>query len=271
MKLKYQTQINLLYITVYLSSLLTLYFYWDLTYFLFSVAGGWLLAACGMHGSVHMYSAHRSFEPRNKIVKHALLLIGTLAGIGSGISVAILHRTHHKFADTSKDSHSPYYPTKSWANSLRVWFQQFINFTPNYKLVIDLMRDPDHVFWHKIFFKVHLLLFILLLVIDPKLVGYVWAIPILYTYQVVGYLGVGLHTTWGRNILGSAPYNVNDMSSNQFIASIWMPGEGNHNNHHEHPASAKNSERWHEIDLAYWFIKLVGKDIHIDKETHENT
>jgi fatty-acid desaturase len=247
--------INTLFVTVYLTGAITLIVGFNWLLVLSSIIVGWLLSMMGMHTAIHYWATHKTFEPKNKLIKHFLLIVGTLAGVGSTINVGILHRQHHKFSDREGDPHSPQISPR-----YRIWFQQFEKFTPSPKIVVDLLRDKDHKFYHNHYYKVHAIYVLLLALIDPVYIGYFWALPIIYVYQVIGYLGVGLHAkrlaTPDRQ-----PYNVNDYSSNQLIAGLWMPGEGNHNNHHKYPGAANNNQRSGEVDVAYWFIKLVGKNI----------
>ena len=43
--------------------------------------------------------------------------------------------------------------------------------------------------------------------------------------------------------------------------AVLVPGEGNHENHHVNPATAKNALVKGEWDLGWWFIQLIGKNI----------
>jgi fatty-acid desaturase len=49
-----------------------------------------------------------------------------------------------------------------------------------------------------------------------------------------------------------------DNSYNNKIAAILLPGEGNHENHHVNPGAIKNALAPGDIDLGWWWIKLIS-------------
>ena len=76
---------------------------------------------------------------------------------------------------------------------------------------------------------------------------------------------VGLHATWlvnsATHMWGSRRFATRDDSRNSWWVAAVTFGEGWHNNHHAHPASAAHGLAWYEIDITYLHIRaleLVG-------------
>ena len=52
--------------------------------------------------------------------------------------------------------------------------------------------------------------------------------------------------------------NTKDKSKNIIPIGLIIGGEELHNNHHHNPASAKLSEKWFELDIGWFWIKLLS-------------
>ena len=74
---------------------------------------------------------------------------------------------------------------------------------------------------------------------------------------------VVLHFTFSVNSLthrfGYRSYKTADSSTNNWLVALFAFGEGWHNNHHRFPRSAKMGlKRW-EIDVSFYWIKILEK------------
>jgi stearoyl-CoA desaturase (delta-9 desaturase) len=73
---------------------------------------------------------------------------------------------------------------------------------------------------------------------------------------------VGLHATWLVNsvthLWGTRRFDTRDDSRNCWWVAMITFGEGWHNNHHAHPASARHGLAWYEFDLSWMQIKVLG-------------
>ena len=58
---------------------------------------------------------------------------------------------------------------------------------------------------------------------------------------------------WGRR-----RYATGDGSRNNLFVAMITLGEGWHNNHHHYQSSARQGIRWWEIDVCYYFIRLLA-------------
>jgi stearoyl-CoA desaturase (delta-9 desaturase) len=70
------------------------------------------------------------------------------------------------------------------------------------------------------------------------------------------------HATWSVNsvchLWGRRPFETHDHSRNNFLLGVLALGEGWHNNHHAFPTSARHGLRWWQIDVSYYFIRLLA-------------
>jgi stearoyl-CoA desaturase (delta-9 desaturase) len=71
----------------------------------------------------------------------------------------------------------------------------------------------------------------------------------------------GLHATWlvnsATHMWGARRFNTRDDSRNNWWVALISFGEGWHNNHHAHPASARHGLAWYEFDPSWLQIKLL--------------
>jgi stearoyl-CoA desaturase (delta-9 desaturase) len=71
----------------------------------------------------------------------------------------------------------------------------------------------------------------------------------------------GLHATWlvnsASHMWGYKRFATRDDSRNNWWVAIITFGEGWHNNHHAHPASARHGLAWFEVDPSWMQIRLL--------------
>jgi stearoyl-CoA desaturase (delta-9 desaturase) len=58
---------------------------------------------------------------------------------------------------------------------------------------------------------------------------------------------------------GSRRFETHDDSRNNWWLALMSCGEGWHNNHHAHPASARHGLAWYEIDVTWYGIWAMNK------------
>lgn len=109
------------------------------------------------------------------------------------------------------------------------------------------------MFLHNHYFKLHLLWASTLCIINPNLVLSAYLVPLCILWHA-GNIVNSLSHLWGyRN------HKTNDKSKNNWLVALIFFGEW-HNNHHNQPNKAKHGEKWWEIDVAYWVIRILGKN-----------
>jgi stearoyl-CoA desaturase (delta-9 desaturase) len=249
-KQNFNTQIkSLQLVNIFLSIIGICYLVIDFNigYFFTFISSFLIFGVIGANAGYHRYFSHRTYKT-SRSVEILLAVTGTLATLGSIISWVALHRYHHLHADTDKDPHSPRH-IGWWKAYTYDWNRADIS----KKLIRDVVQDPLIVFLHRNYFKIIFVYVILLMLINPWLVIFAYAMP------ATGCLnGVAAVTVIGH-IHGYTNHKTNDTAKNSWIANIMSLGEGWHNNHHARPYNWKQGEQWWEIDLPAQFIKLVKK------------
>lgn len=250
LKQNFNTQIKSLQLVNILLSIIGICYLvvdFSIGYFSTFIVSFLIFGVIGANAGYHRYFSHRTYKT-SRPVEILLAVTGTLATLGSIISWVALHRYHHLHADTEKDPHSPRH-IGWWKAYTYDWNRADIS----KKLIRDVVQDPLIVFLHRNYFKIIFLYVILLILINPWLVIFAYAMP------ATGCLnGVAAVTVIGH-IHGYTNHKINDSSKNSWIANIMSLGEGWHNNHHARPYQWKQGENWWEIDPPSQFIKLVKK------------
>ena len=71
------------------------------------------------------------------------------------------------------------------------------------------------------------------------------------------------HVTWlvnsATHAFGYRNFDCPDQSRNCWWVALLSFGEGWHNNHHAHPASARHGLRWFEFDLTWQHVRLLKR------------
>lgn len=202
----------------------------------------------GLSVMLHRYYSHRSFE-LNPVIKWSLTAFAVLAGRGSPLGWVYIHRMHHSTSDTQKDPHSPHFDTF-----------KFIGFRPAYDdtkkinyFIIKELLTPAHIKIDK-YYLLFILAFILLLgIIDPALIFYLWAIPTFLVSVTQVAFNYFAHTNGYRNFV------TKDRSTNNVYLWPFIMGDAWHNNHHHNPGKFSTQEKWWEFDPAGSLIKIIKK------------
>lgn len=233
-----------------LSTILTIagfwYFTFDLNAILTVLIFYFLYTGIGVSMMLHRYYTHKSFEFKWKWLEYVFGLFALLAGRGSIIGWVHVHREHHAFSDTEKD---PHYPKKySW----RIFFPYFMNY--GVKINRSFIRDyytKNHLLINKYYMLIILFWMLFLLLIDPWLLYFGWIVPMAITQIMLNafiYLG---HNK------GYTNHVHRDDSKNNWFFGYFIWGEGWHNNHHKNAKNWKFGEKWWEIDVVSYLIKLI--------------
>jgi len=246
--------------TLWLSAIVGMIMHFSWQGLLVGIMLGWTFWLIGVSGGLHKMSAHRAFTPKNRFCKILLLAFATLCGFGNTLVWAAIHRVHHPNSDTEKDPHSPKYGS-FW----RIFFLLLdLRKVYDHKLIQDIVNDKDHQWFARYYYGIHIALALTLTAISPWALIYCYLVPQLYLCLTMGWLTVGTHC---HNLInkhvGYTNFDKFDHVYNSKIICCLLPGDGNHNNHHEYPGAAKNSVTDKDIDIGFWFIKLVGKNINV--------
>lgn len=199
---------------------------------------------------IHKYYCHKSFKT-NKWIARLGAYFGMLAGTGSPVMLRVLHiGYHHQYSDTEKDPHTP---RKGFWWSYFLWLNHKWDFK-KFWLAKDILRDPWMKFYHRNYYAIYWLSFILLAIIDWKL-----AVFSISSATVIEFHLSGIVNTWGHTPhRGSYQnYAVDDSQNIPWLNWVTL-GLGLHNNHHGRPGEYNYAHKPGEFDFAKWFIPLIS-------------
>lgn len=224
--------------------------YWLL---LMSYVWARIITFVGVQIGMHRYFSHKSFE--TSAFKHKLLcFVSLLAGEGSPIAWSMHHRHHHKHSDQQLDLHSPHNDNfLSWQIKNIDWW---VNTKKVQSFPKDLLRDSTIKFVDKNYYIIWILLVLFTLIID-------WKVTVFFLLAVVGWASLHailLNYTGHTKLPGSyRNFETNDLSWNNRWVSLFLGGEGLHNNHHQYPNQYNQAVIPGEFDSAAWVIDRLFK------------
>lgn len=234
---------------------IALHFSWTLLFI--GLALGWTLFLIGLGIGMHKYLSHRALEPRSNVIQHLLLYLGTICTVGTPLEFAAGHRTHHKHADTDQD---PFVLTDSIWNNIKVWFLAVDTTKINARIIIDLARDPRIKFYHNHYWKILLPLPITLLVINPVILAYCFALPVVYVLLGMSYVSVIAHSKWWQRMFHAKfTHNEQDKSWNSVLFGLIFAGEGDHESHHYVPGERNYNRINGRKDFSNTIADLFSK------------
>jgi len=204
---------------------------------------------------LHRSQAHRgvTFHP---IVSHFMRFwLWLTTGMITRQWVAI-HRKHHRFTEQQDDPHSPH--VHGIWNVLFKGVTYYIQEGKNAKTIVAYgSGTPADWIERNLYQRYNFYGILLMLLIDILLFGFwgllIWIVQIIWIpFWAAGVIN-GLGHWWGyRNT------DTKDKSTNISPIGIFIGGEELHNNHHHNPASPKLSEKWFEVDVGWFWIKLLS-------------
>jgi len=214
----------------------------------------WVAGSLGIGMAYHRLLTHRGFKT-SKAVEYFLSICGSLAMEGGPVAWVATHRIHHSFGDRDGDPHSPrdgvWWSHMGWiinGQSLHRNVDATLRYAP------DLAKDPFHVWltrWH--FVPQVVLGFILFYLGGWPFVFWGVFLRVVFSWHATWFVNSAAH------IWGSRRFVTRDDSRNNWWVALLSFGEGWHNNHHAHPASARHGLAWYEIDVNWYGIKLLER------------
>jgi len=211
----------------------------------------------------HRYFAHRTFKT-SRALQLAFAVLGASAVQRGPLWWAAHHRHHHAHADRDGDVHSPQREGFLWSHT--GWFLARANFPTKLHLVPDWARHPELRLLDRFDSLVPALLALALYAAGSALQGFAPELETNGLQLVVWGFCVSTvllyHATFMINSLahrcGSRRYATRDSSRNNLALALLTFGEGWHNNHHRYPGSARQGVDWWEVDVTYYFLRLLA-------------
>lgn len=228
-------------------------------YLLWTGLGWALISGLGIAVGYHRIFSHHTHPNLPLWKENLILFLGALGGQGSSVTWAAIHRGyHHRYADTARDLHSP---QQGLWHAFFGWSNRITENNPgiSLKYASDLLRKPNHVWFHQHHFKIQWGVPLLVSAYDWQLSLCLLCLPMALsllqdnTVNLLGHL---------RAVVGYRNFNTNDNSHNNVIMGYLGWGQGWHNNHHHCPGSydfgSGISGRWWEWDPVRIFLIFLG-------------
>jgi len=226
----------------------------------------YLIRIWAMEAVYHRYFAHAAYRA-GRVMQFLLALLGTQCGQRGPLWWAATHRTHHRFADTEQDPHTPVY--KGFWHAHARWLTDASQLNTDLDVVADYARYPELRWLNKYYWvPLYLMVPALWLAGDAG-----WFGPDITGWSALlwgGYLPttLALHMTSLVNSIGHMPQipggyrrypGLRDRSVNRPLLALLMLGAGWHNNHHRYGGAARAGFAWYEIDVVYWSLWLMER------------
>lgn len=200
---------------------------------------------------LHRAKTHRGLElhPALGFLMH--LHITLFTGIVPRQWVAV-HRKHHHFSDEEGDPHSPLRQGlwKVLFGNFFLYKAEAKNSATVAKYTPDWKNDPLDPIPHLNFGVIGGL------AIFCAMFGLPWGIAA-WGFHVVAYILLNSSINSLGHMIGYR--NFQQQATNLRLVALLTAGEGLHNNHHEHPSSARFALRRYEFDPAWPVIVILEK------------
>jgi stearoyl-CoA desaturase (delta-9 desaturase) len=204
---------------------------------------------------LHRHQAHNALS-LNRAVSHFFRCwLWLTTGTVTREWVAV-HRKHHAYCETEQDPHSPRYK-----GILRVLFGGLWLYRREARNPETLQRfgqgTPDDWLERHLYGRHPWLGILIMLIAEVVLFG----LPGLVIFAVqmvwIPFWAAGVINGLGH-YLGYRGFETADASRNILPWGILVGGEELHNNHHAYAASARLSCHWWEIDIGWYYIRLLA-------------
>lgn len=247
-------RVNFSIVSVFHMLAIVALFYFSWQNLLVMLILNWMVASLGIGIGYHRLLTHRGFKAP-KWLEYSLTMLGSLAIQDGAIKWVATHRIHHAHTDTEHDPHSPreggYWAHLGWIIRGTAQGHDDATFA---RYVPDLLKDPVHVAMARYYYVFTIALGLILFAFG----GWTMVLWGVFLRTVFGW-----HSTWIVNsithIWGSRRFPTQDDSTNNGLVALFSFGEGWHNNHHAHPASARHGLTWRELDINWLTICLFKK------------
>ena len=223
----------------------------------------YLVRMFAITGFYHRYFSHRAFRTSREL-QFVFAVIGAASVQRGPIWWAAHHRHHHATTEQADDPHSPLHHGLWFSHT--GWFLTREHFAVREERVRDWQRFPELRFLDRFDIAVPVALAVGLLLAGMALEKYAPALGTSGGQMLVWGFFISTvllyHGTFTINSLahrwGTRRYATADNSRNNFWLALLTLGEGWHNNHHHYPVSVRQGFYWWEIDMTYYFLRLMA-------------
>jgi stearoyl-CoA desaturase (delta-9 desaturase) len=197
----------------------------------------------------HRYFSHRSYH-MGRVAQFVMAFGGTTASQKGPLWWAAHHRTHHRFADTDRDIHSPlrgfWWSHVGWILCDRYGATETAD-------IKDFARYPELRFLNRYDWIGPWSLAIACFLIG----GWSGLVVGFFLSTVLLWHGTFLVNSLAH-VMGRRAYDTPDTSRNSMLIALITGGEGWHNNHHRYQSSTRQGFRWWQIDATYHVLRALA-------------
>lgn len=213
------------------------------------ILGYFVYVCLGIVVTFHRNLTHKSYNT-HPLIEKIFTFFGCMANTGSSIAWVAIHLKHHLNSDKHGDPHSP------WVSGWKVFLLKYSIDDQIKWRIRNIIADPYHRCLHKYYYAFLVAWSMLLYLIGGfyLMVFFHW-IPIVISALMSNIVNYAGHkgNWWGSY----RRYQLSDHSCNNWIWALPTWGEGWHNNHHRYPKRYSCGEKWWEIDISAYIIKLI--------------
>lgn len=204
---------------------------------------------------LHRSQAHRALDLHSTVSHFFRFWLWLTTGMVTREWVAI-HRKHHAYCEGPEDPHSP-----KLFGIRKVLFEgaELYQSAASDRASVERYGHgtPDDWIEHRIYGRLTWQGLGLMALIDLLLFGingiWVWALQMLWIPVLAAGVINGIGHYWGyRN------FESPDESTNILPFGLLIGGEELHNNHHAFPSSAKLSVKPWEVDIGWFYIRILS-------------
>jgi stearoyl-CoA desaturase (delta-9 desaturase) len=212
----------------------------------------WVATGLGISMGYHRLHTHRSYKVP-LLLEYFFAVCGALTLEGGPISWVATHRIHHQKSDQPGDPHSPR-DGAWWSHAGWIMFGE-----ANHNRTRQMSKYAPDLAKHRFYLWLNDYHWLPLVVLGVLLLA-LGGVPLLL-WGVAVRVVFGLHATWlvnsATHMWGARRFNTRDDSRNNWWVALITFGEGWHNNHHAHPASARHGLAWYEFDPTWIQIRIL--------------
>jgi len=203
---------------------------------------------------LHRHSAHRALD-LHPVISHLFRFwLWLTTGMRTKAWTSI-HRKHHARCETNEDPHSP-----QTLGIQRVMWKGAELYKAEARNQETLDRfgqgTPDDWIERNVYSPHSVLGIATMLVVDVVLFGpiglTIWAVQMVWIPLFAAGVINGVGHYWGFR-----SFQTDDASRNIVPWGILIGGEELHNNHHAYPTSARFSSKWWELDIGWFYIRIL--------------
>lgn len=187
----------------------------------------------------HKLFSHNTFEPK-AWYPYLSVFLSSISFFGDPLGYAIVHRLHHRYADTAKDPHSP---KDGFFHSYIGWITKFNPTLKQKLIVVDLIRKYKWMLTYSKFEWIVPIIFYAILFSLNTTVGYVILFASLLSLHSGSFVNTFAHSTVNKVGTNNA---IDNMVAARLIASSFL-----HKQHHDDSSSYDSSYNGY---VDYWAI-----------------